>query len=165
MSSFDVSSELDWQNLDNAVQQTLKEVGTRYDFKNIKIEITFDRKEKTLTMWCADAAKFSALREVFENKLTKRGLSLMSFDFGKEEKATGMSVRTLVKIQAGISKEKGKEIVASLKDSKIKVQAQIQDEQVRVSSKSKDALQEAMAYLREKQHELKVPIQFGNFRD
>ena len=165
MPSFDVSSDIDWQELDNAVNQATKELAQRYDFKGVKTEIKLDKKEKTITIWVAEEGKLDALQDVFKSKLIKRGFSLLSFDYKETESAFGGSVRQLVTIQAGVSKEKGKEIMASLKESKLKVQSQIQDEQVRVTGKNRDDLQDAIAYLREKQDSLKVPMQFGNFRD
>jgi uncharacterized protein YajQ (UPF0234 family) len=105
------------------------------------------------------------MKDIFQSKLIKRGISLMSFDYKPLEPAFGGSVRQLAVVMAGISKEKGKEIVQAIKDSKIKVQAQIQDEQVRVTGKSRDDLQAAIAHLKNQQDQLKVPMQFGNFRD
>jgi uncharacterized protein YajQ (UPF0234 family) len=156
---------MNWQELDNAVNQATKELAQRYDFKGIKTEITLDRKAKTLTLWCAEEAKLEAVRDILQSKLVKRGISLLSFEYKDPEVAFGSSVRQLVVIQAGIEKEKGKEIIAALKDSKLKVQGQIQDEQVRVTGKNRDDLQAAIALLREKQTTIKVPMQFGNFRD
>ena len=165
MPSFDVSSEMNWQELDNAVNQATKELAQRYDFKGVKSEIKLDLKAKTLTLWVSEEAKLDALKDILQSKLIKRGISLLSFDYKDLEPAFGGSVRQLVAIQAGVSKEKGKEIIAAIKDSKLKVQAQIQDEQVRVTGKNRDDLQSAIALLREKQDNLKVPMQFGNFRD
>jgi cyclic-di-GMP-binding protein len=165
MPSFDVSSEMNWQELDNAVNQATKESSQRYDFKGVKVEIKLDLKEKTVTLWCSSEEKLDALKEIFESKLIKRGLSLLSFDYKDAESAFGGSVRQVATIQAGVSKEKGKEIIAAIKESKLKVQAQIQDEQVRVTGKSRDDLQTAIAYLKQKQDQLKLPMQFGNFRD
>lgn len=165
MPSFDISSEMDWQELDNAVNQASKELLQRYDFKGIKTELTLDKKAKTLTLWCSEDAKLDALKDILQTKLIKRGISLLSFDYKEKESAFGGSVRQLVEIQAGVAKEKAKEIIAALKESKIKVQAQIQDEQVRVTSKNRDDLQEAIAFLRQEQDSLKVPMQYGNFRD
>lgn len=156
---------MDWQELDNAVNQTNKELQSRYDFKSVKTELKLDLKAKTLTLWVSEEDKLDALKDIFKSKVIKRGLSLMSFDYKDAESAFGGSVRQLVTIQAGVSKEKGKEIIAALKESKLKVQAQIQDEQVRVTGKNRDDLQEAIALLRSKQDEIKVPMQFGNFRD
>lgn len=165
MASFDISSEMDWQELDNAVNQATKELAQRYDFKGVKSELKLDKKEKTLTLWISEGAKLDALNDILQNKLIKRGISLLSLEYKDIEQAFGGSVRQVVILQAGISKEKAKEIIASLKDSKIKVQAQIQDEQVRVTSKNRDDLQEAIAHLRSQTDQLKVPMQFGNFRD
>ena len=165
MPSFDVSSEMDWQELDNAVNQANKETSQRYDFKSIKTELKIDQKLKTVTLWCSEEAKLDALKEIFEGKLIKRGISLLSVDYGQLEPAFGGSVRQVATIQAGISKEKGKEVMAELKESKLKVQAQLQDEKVRVTGKSRDDLQAAIAHLRAAQEKLKLPLQFGNFRD
>ncbi len=165
MASFDISSEMNWAELDNAINQATKELQQRYDFKGVKTELQLDRKAKTLTLWVSEEAKLEAMNDIIQSKLIKRGISLLALEYKDIEPAFGGSVRQVVVLQAGISKEKGKEIVASLKDSKIKVQAQIQDEQVRVTSKSKDDLQSAIAHLRGQQDTLKVPMQFGNFRD
>lgn len=165
MPSFDVTSEINWQELDNAIQQTTKEVSQRFDFKGIKAEIKLDQKLKTVTLWVSEEGKLDALNDVFQNKSIKRGVSLLSYNYGKIESAFGGSVRQVIEVQAGISKEKGKEIIAEIKNSKLKVQAQIQDEQVRVTGKNRDDLQSAISLLREKQDSLKVPMQFGNFRD
>lgn len=165
MPSFDVSSEVDWQELDNAINQATKELSQRYDFKGVKAEIKLDKKEKTVTLWCSEEGKLEALNDIFQNKAIKRGISLLSFDYKEVEPAFGGSVRQVVVVQAGISKEKAKEIIAAIKDSKLKVQSQIQDEQVRVTGKNRDDLQATIAILREKQDTLKVPMQFGNFRD
>ncbi|HTL12197.1 MAG TPA: YajQ family cyclic di-GMP-binding protein [Bdellovibrionota bacterium] len=165
MPSFDITSPVDWQELDNAVNMATKEITTRFDFKGVQVEIKLDTKAKTVTIWCTEPEKLEAVVDVLQTKMVKRGISLLSMEFGKEEAATGKSVRQVVTIMAGISKEKGKEIIASLKDSKLRVQAQIQDEQVRVTGKKRDDLQEAIGYLKSKQDALKVPMQFGNFRD
>ncbi|OFZ55823.1 MAG: YajQ family cyclic di-GMP-binding protein [Bdellovibrionales bacterium RIFOXYC1_FULL_54_43] len=165
MPSFDVSSEMNWQELDNAINQATKEISQRFDFKGIKTEIKLDQKAKTVTLWCSEEGKLDSVVDVLQGKLVKRGISLLSFDYKPVEPAFGGSVRQVVAIQAGISKEKGKEVIAALKDSKLKVQAQIQDEQVRVTGKNRDDLQAAIALLREKQDQLKVPMQFGNFRN
>jgi cyclic-di-GMP-binding protein len=165
MPSFDISSEMNWQEMDNAVNQATKELAQRFDFKGIKSEIKLDQKAKTITYWCSEEGKLDALNDIFQNKLVKRGISLLSLDYGTIESAFGGSVRQVITLQAGISKEKGKEIIAAVKDSKLKVQAQIQDEQVRITGKSRDDLQSTMAFLREQQDKIKVPMQFGNFRE
>ncbi len=165
MPSFDISSDVDWQEMDNAVNQASKELQSRYDFKGVKTELTLDKKAKTLTLWVSEGGKYDALNDILQSKLIKRGLSLLALEYKDKEDAFGGSVRQLGLVQAGISKEKAKEIIAALKDSKIKVQAQIQDEQVRVTGKNRDDLQSAIALLRGKQDQIKVPMQFGNFRD
>lgn len=165
MPSFDISSEMNWQELDNAIHQATKELAQRFDFKGVKTEITLDKKEKTVVLWCSEEGKLDALNDVFQNKLIKRGISLLSFDSQPLESAFGGSVRQKMLVQAGISKEKAKDVIAAIKESKLKVQAQIQDEQVRVTGKSRDDLQETMAFLKSKQDLLKVPMQFGNFRE
>lgn len=165
MPSFDVSSEMNWQELDNAVNQATKEVGQRYDFKGVKSEIKLDLKAKTLTLWCSEEGKLDAVNDILQSKLIKRGISLLSLEYKDREVAFGSSVRQLVLVQAGISKEKGKEVIAAIKESKLKVQAQIQDEQVRVTGKNRDDLQEAIAHLKSVQDRIKVPMQFGNFRE
>ena len=165
MASFDVSSEMNWQELDNAINQANKEVGQRFDFKGVKTEIKLDQKTKTLTLWCSEEGKLDALKDVLSTKMIKRGISTLAMEYKDLEQAFGGSVRQNVIVQAGISKEKGKEIIAALKDAKLKVQAQIQDEQVRVSGKNRDDLQTAIAHLRSIQDKIKVPMQFGNYRD
>ena len=165
MPSFDVSSDVDWQEVDNAVNQAMKEVGSRFDFKNIKSEIKLDIKAKTITLWCSEEGKLEAVNDILQNKLIKRGISLLSLNYKDIDAAFGQSVRQVIEVQAGVSKEKGKEIIGSLKETKLKVQAQIQDEQVRVTGKNRDDLQEAIAHLKSVQDKIKVPMQFGNFRD
>jgi uncharacterized protein YajQ (UPF0234 family) len=165
MPSFDVSSEVNWQEVDNAVNQATKELSQRYDFKGVKSELKLDQKAKTLTLWCSEEAKLDAVNDILQNKLIKRGISLLALEYKDREPAFGGSVRQVVVIQAGVSKEKAKEIIAAIKDAKLKVNAQIQDEQVRVTGKSRDDLQATIALLRSKQEQIKVPMQFGNFRD
>jgi uncharacterized protein YajQ (UPF0234 family) len=163
--SFDVSAEMNWQELDNAINQATKELSQRYDFKGVKSEIKLDQKLKTITLWVSEEAKLDALVDILQSKMIKRQISLHSLEFKDLEPAFGGSIRQVVAVQAGVSKEKGKEIIAEIKDSKLKVQAQIQDEQVRVTGKNRDDLQAAIAHLKSKQDQLKVPMQFGNFRD
>lgn len=165
MPSFDVSSEMNWQELDNAINQASKELIQRYDFKGVKCEIKLDQKEKTVTLWCSEEGKLEAMNDIFQNKLIKRGISLLSLEYKDLEPAFGGSVRQVVVLQAGISKEKAKEIMAVIRDSKLKVQAQIQDEQVRVTGKNRDDLQAAIAVLKENQQKVQVPMEFGNFRN
>lgn len=165
MPSFDISSDVDWQEVDNALQQAQKELGARFDFKSVKTELKMDKKAKTVSLWSSDDSKLEAIRDIIYSKLVKRGVSLLSIEQQDPEPAFGGSVRQILKVQAGIEKEKGKEIMAALKESKIKVQGQIQDEQVRVTGKNRDDLQTAIAYLKGKQESMRLPMQFGNFRD
>ncbi len=165
MPSFDVSSEVNWHEVENAVQQVTKEIAQRFDFKGVKTEVKLDLKEKTVTLWCSEDGKLESLNDVLQGKFVKRGVSLLSLEYKDVEEAFGSSARQVIGIQAGISKEKAKEIIGALKESKLKVQAQIQDEKVRVSGKNRDDLQAAIAELKSRQDVLKVPMQFGNFRD
>jgi uncharacterized protein YajQ (UPF0234 family) len=165
MPSFDITSDVDWQEVDNAVNTSLKELATRFDFKGVKSEITFDKKAKTITLVCSEDAKLDNLKEIVQTKMIKRGISLLSMNYKPVEAAFGGSVRQVIEVQAGISKEKGKEVMAFIKDSKLKVQSQIQDEKVRVTGKNRDDLQSAIALLRGHEDKLKLPMQFGNFRD
>jgi len=165
MPSFDVTSEVNWQEIDNAAQTTLKEVSHRFDFKGMKCEIEVIPKEKKISLWCSVVDKLESLNDVFQTKLVKRGVSLLSLDYQKEIDASRGSGRQHILVQAGISKEKGKEIIKAIKNEKFKAQAQIQDEQVRITAKSRDQLQEVIQFLKSKQDSMQVPMQFNNFRD
>ncbi|NDD91378.1 YajQ family cyclic di-GMP-binding protein [bacterium] len=165
MPSFDISSEVNWQEVDNAINQATKELGQRFDFKGVKSEIKLDQKAKTITLWCSEEGKLEAVNDILQSKLVKRGISLLSLEYKDVENAFGQSSRQTIVVQAGISKEKAKEIIAALKETKLKVNAQIQDEQVRVTGKNRDDLQSAISQLKSQQDQLKVPMQFGNFRD
>lgn len=163
MPSFDAVSEVDLQEVDNAINQTTKEILTRYDFKGSKSSVAFDKTKKLITMLGDDDYKIKAIVDIFQNKAVKRGLSLKSFDIGEAKDATGASKRVEVKLVMGIEQDKAKEIIRAIKDSKMKVQAQIQDEKVRVTGKKRDDLQEAIALLQSK--DFGIPLQFENFRD
>jgi len=149
------------QEVDNAVNQAIKEISQRYDFKGSKSEIT--QEKDIIKILADDDYKLKAVVDVLQSKLIKRGLSLKSMQYGKVEPASGGMVRQIITMLQGISKEKGKEIVAAIKASKIKVQGQIQDDQVRVTGKNRDDLQETIQLLKSK--ELEVEMQFVNFRD
>lgn len=161
MPSFDIVSKVDMQEVDNAVNQAVKEISQRYDFKGSKSEIT--QEKETIKILAEDDYKLKAVIDVLQSKLIKRGLSLKSIQYGKTEPASGGMVRQIITILQGISKEKGKEIVAAIKASKIKVQGQIQDDQVRVTGKNRDDLQETIQLL--KGTDMGVEMQFVNFRD
>ena len=162
-SSFDVTSPIDFQEVDNAINQARKEVGQRYDFKGSKSEITPNALEKTLTLISDDEFKMNALWEIVQTRLVRRGVPIKNFKGGESEAASGGTVRRVFTIQEGIPIEAAREIVKFLKDQKLKkVQAEIQGDQVRISSASKDDLQEAIRALRE--HDFGVALQFGNYR-
>jgi uncharacterized protein YajQ (UPF0234 family) len=165
MPFFDVVSEMNWQELTNAVQQTLKESESRFDFKGVSCEIEENKKDKFITLWCNNADKLDALKDIFFSKAIKRGISTLSFVDKKTEDAFGGSRRLKLEVQVGIPKEKAKQVVAWIKESKLKVTPTIQDEKVRITGKNKDDLQSVMGLLKEKQHALALPLSFTNFRD
>jgi cyclic-di-GMP-binding protein len=162
-STFDITSTVDLQEVDNALNQARKEVGQRYDFKGATAEIEFSKAEATITLLSDDDYKLKALTDVVETKLIKRGVPVRNLDYGKVDQASGGKARQVVTLQQGISTEKGKEIVKAIKEGGFKkVQAQIQDDQVRVQSPSIDELQAVIALL--KQKDFGLELQFGNFR-
>jgi uncharacterized protein YajQ (UPF0234 family) len=161
--SFDVTSPVDFQEVDNALNQARKEVGQRYDFKDARAEIDLNRQEKTLTLAAADEFKMNALWEIVQTRLVRRGVPLKNFKTVPSEPAAGGTLRRVIPIQEGIPIEAAREIVKSLKERKLKkVQAAIQGDQVRVSAPSKDDLQDAIRLLREQ--DFGVALQFGNYR-
>jgi uncharacterized protein YajQ (UPF0234 family) len=160
--SFDVASEVQMPEVSNAVQQALKEITTRYDLKNSHSNIQLDEKEKTLTLASQDDYKLEAVTEILRQKLVKRGVSLKALDYGAVEPAAGSTVRQKVTLRSGIASDKAREIVRVIKDSKLKVQAAIQGEVVRVSGKDRDTLQQAIAQLRA--HDFGIDLQFTNYR-
>jgi hypothetical protein len=162
-SSFDVTSVVDYQEVDNALHQARKEVVQRYDFKGAKAEIDFSKPDNRLTLLASDEFKMNALWEIVLTRLVRRGVPTKNFKAGTSEPAAGGTVRRIVTIQQGIPTEAAREIVKFLKEKKLKkVQAAIQADQVRVSSSSKDDLQEAIRVLRE--HDFGIALQFGNYR-
>lgn len=163
MPSFDVVNKIDTQELDNAINNTLKEIATRYDFRNLKTELTFDKKEKKLHILAADKMKMDAVREMFLNKAVKRGLDIKLFEFEEPQPTSAGQLKREVKVKEGIAQDTAKKMVRAIKDSKIKVQASIQGEELRVSGKQRDDLQQAMALLRGGGFD--VPLQFVNFKD
>jgi len=162
MPSFDVVSEVDRQELKNAIDQAQREIGQRYDFKNTDSSI--ELKELLITLRTASEDRLRALRTVLEERLVKRGVSLRGLDWGKIEQATGDSVRQVVTVKVGITSEKAKEINKLLKERAPKgISAQTQGEIVRVSGKKRDDLQTTIALL--KNSSIGIPLQFVNFRD
>lgn len=162
MPSFDIVSRIELQEVDNAVNNTLKEVATRYDFRGAKTELTFDRKEKKLHMVAADKMKMDALQEMFLQKAVKRNLEIKSFDFEEPTPTTGGALKRDVKLREGIEQALAKKIVATIKQSKIKVQASIQGEEVRVQGKQIDDLQAVIALLKGEDYD--TPLQFVNMK-
>lgn len=160
-SSFDVVSKVDPQELDNALNQARKEIAGRFDFKNSIASIENDAT--TITVLADDEMKLRNVIDIIQSKAVKRGIDLKALDLSKEpEAATGSAVRKKIAIRAGIPKDKSKPIIEAIKGSKLKVQAQYQDEQIRVSGKSKDDLQKVMSLLKGLDYEL--PLQFTNYR-
>ncbi len=163
MPSFDVVSKLDMQEVDNAVNQTKKELGTRYDFRGTQSEI--EQTPEGIVVRSADKEHVAAAYKVLMERMVKRNVSLKSLDPQEPEPAAKNSMRQLIKLKQGISTEKGKEIVKLIKDAKLKVQGQIQDEQVRVTGKNRDDLQAAIRILRANADELGLDLQYINFRE
>ncbi len=158
--SFDIVSEVDLQEVDNALNQAKKEIGQRYDFKNSKVEIAFEDEE--IKVLAEDEFKLKAVIDVIESKLINRKISIKNLDFQKIESASGGTVRQKIKIKQGIEMNIAKEIVKEIKNSKIKVQAQIMNDQVRVSGKNRDDLQAVIQLLKSKDYNL--DLQFTNYR-
>lgn len=161
--SFDITSTIDLQEVDNAINQARKEIAQRYDFKGSTAAIELDQKANTLTLSAEDAFRLEALWEILSGRMVRRNVPVKNLQRGEVEPAAGGTVRQVVTLQLGIPTEAAREIVKHLKDLKMKkVQAAIQGDQVRVSSPSKDELQGAMTALRAK--DFGVHLQFGNYR-
>ncbi|MFN0117555.1 MAG: YajQ family cyclic di-GMP-binding protein [Elusimicrobiota bacterium] len=160
--SFDVVSKVDMQTMDDAINAANKEIGVRFDFRGSISKFELDKKESKITITSDDEGKLKMVIEILHSRLAKRGIDLKALDFQKIETALGNNVRQVVKVAQGIPTDKAKLMVADIKSAKLKVTASIQSEQVRVTSKSKDALQEAMALL--KSNDYKIPLQFSNYR-
>ncbi len=158
--SFDIVSKTEMQEVSNAVQQAQKELAQRFDFKGSKSTIDLTKDEIVLVS--DDEGKLRSLKDILETKLVKRGVSLKAVDYAKLEDASLGTVRQKAKIVQGIESEKAKAIVKAIKDAKLKVQASIQADQVRVTGRSKDDLQKAMALVKEK--DFGIPLQFTNYR-
>jgi len=161
-SSFDIVSEVNMQEVDNAINQARKEIGQRYDFKGSKSSIELNQKEKTLTLISDDDFKLKSVIDILQNKLIKRGVPIKALDYGTVEPAANTTVRQIIKLRVGIDKENARLLVKMIKDTKLRVQAQIMEDQVRVSGKNKDDLQAIIKLVREA--ELKFAVQFANYR-
>lgn len=159
--SFDVVSKLDLQEVENAVNQANKEIQTRFDFKGSVSRMDWDKKE-VITLYSDDEQKLKSVIDILQSKLVKRGISLQALDYQKIEPAEKATVRQPIKMKQGIESEKAKAIVKAIKDAKLKVQASIQGDQLRVASKSKDDLQATITFIRGQ--DFGVPLQFTNYR-
>jgi cyclic-di-GMP-binding protein len=159
--SFDIVSEVNMQEVDNAIVQAVKEIKTRYDFKGSKSSIERTGDEQ-ITLLSDDEYKLESVIDILQMKFIKRGLSQKVMDFGKIEKASGGTVRQVISLVAGISSERAKKITVAIRDSKLKVKAQIQNDQIRVTAKSIDDLQAVIQLVKEL--DLDFPVQYVNMR-
>ncbi len=160
--SFDIVSEVDLQEVDNAVNQAVKELSQRYDFKGSKSSIAFDRKEKKITLLADDDFKLRSLTDILATRLAKRGVSLKSLKFNDPEKAFEGYLRQAVEICMGIDRERAKELAGIIKGLGLKVQSQIEGEKIKVSSAKKDELQAVIVHL--KGLDFPIPLSFCNYR-
>lgn len=158
--SFDVVSVVNMQEVDNAVNQTIKEIQQRYDFKNSKTQLTVEKEE--LKVITDDDFKLKSVVDILQTKLIRRGVPIKNLDYGKVEPASGNTVRQIIKICQGIETEKAKQMVKDIKNMQLKVQAQIMEDQVRVTGKDKDDLQVVITALKGKDYG--VELQFTNYR-
>jgi uncharacterized protein YajQ (UPF0234 family) len=161
-SSFDIISETNLEEVQNAVNQSMVEIRQRFDFKNSKSEITLDKKANQMVLVSDDEAKMKSVIDVLQSKLGRRQVSIKALEYGKLELASGGTVRQIVKIQQGIPQDKGKEIAKFIKGLGAKVQSHIMDNQVRVNGKNKDDLQMVISSLKEK--EFGIDMSFTNYR-
>jgi uncharacterized protein YajQ (UPF0234 family) len=163
LNSFDITSEVDMQEVDNAINQARKEVAQRYDFKGSPATIELDQKNKTMTLTAEDKFKIGALWEIVQTRLVRRNVPVKNLKPGEVEPASAGTVRQVFTLQVGIPSETAKDIVKFLKDAKLKkVQASIQADQVRIQAPARDDLQQAIALLRD--HDFGISLQFGNYR-
>ncbi len=160
MPSFDIVSKVEMQEVDNSFNQTIKEIIQRYDFKGSKSQVTLEGD--AIKVLADDDFRLKAIIDILQSKCIKRGISLKALQYGKAESASGGMVRQIITVQQGISKEKGREINGVVKETKLKVQSQIQEDQVRVTGKNIDDLQEVIKILKGK--DMGVELQFVNFR-
>ena len=160
--SFDIVSKVDLQEVLNAVQQTMKEIGQRFDFKGSKSDVELHKDKNEIIVVSDDELKLKSVMDILQTKLIKRGVSIKALTYGKIEQASGNTVKQIITLQQGIPVEKAKEIVKIIKDTKMKVQAEIQKDQVRVRAKKIDDLQSIMKLLKEK--DLGVHMEFINYR-
>lgn len=162
MPSFDIVCELDMQEVDNALNQASKEIETRFDFRGGKSSIELDKSNKLIKIVADDDLKLRSIHQILETKLVKRNIDLRAMDYQDPQEAGGMTIRQTVQLKSGLSKEEAKKVTKEIKNSKLKVQAQIQDEQVRVTGKKIDDLQEVISTL--KSSSINLPLQYINMR-
>lgn len=162
MPSFDIVCEINMQEIDNAVNQAAKEIMNRFDFRGSSSKLELDKEKKIIKIFADDDMKLRSIHQILETKVAKRNIDCRVLQYGNKEDATGNSIRQDVTLRSGISKEDAKKITKKIKDSKIKVQPQIQNEQVRVSGKKIDDLQSIISIL--KGSDLDIPLQYINMR-
>lgn len=162
MPSFDIVSKINMQEMDNAINITAREITTRYDLKDQGCNIKFNKNDKQIIAEAANEMALKAMSDILQNRSINRGISIKVFDFGIIENATGMSVRQTIKLKEGITKENAKQINAHIKNLKLKVQSQIQGEQLRVTGKKIDDLQSIMAEI--KKGPFDIHLEFVNFK-
>jgi len=163
MPSFDIVSEVNHVEIRNAVDQCNKEITNRFDFKGSDARVEINEEDKTLAVFADDEFKLRQVRDVMTGKLAKRGVDIRALEPGKLEPVSGNKVRETIKVREGVEQERAKTLVKLIKDSKLKVQASIQGDAVRVSGAKKDTLQETIALVRKSVTD--IPLQFKNFRD
>jgi uncharacterized protein YajQ (UPF0234 family) len=164
MPSFDIVSEVNVQEVDNAVNQAQKEIQSRYDFKGTKFDLSFDKAACEIKLNADAESRLDSMLDIINSKLLKRGIELGAVEVSKREAAGGMMLKQSLKVKQGLEQDKAKLIIKTIKDSKLKVEAQIQEKQVRVTGKKIDDLQEVIALLKVQQSQLKIPLQFINMR-
>lgn len=160
--SFDIVSEIDFQEVDNAINQTIKEVQQRYDLKDSKTELLLNKKEKQLSINTKDEYSRKQSVDILQTKFIKRGISIKALKYSEPEPAAGGRIKQVIDLQSGISKENAKLITKMIKESKLKVNAQIQDEQIRVTASKIDDLQAIIKLVKEA--DLDFPVQFTNYK-
>ncbi|AHJ99355.1 MULTISPECIES: YajQ family cyclic di-GMP-binding protein [Hymenobacter] len=162
MASFDIVSKVDPQTLENAVNTAKKELQTRYDLRDTKGGIELDKKNNTITLTSENSMRVQALENILLTRIVKQGIDGTALDFSEEEQPTGAMVKKVVKVRAGVDKEVGRKVIKAIKDAKVKVEAQMQDDQIRVTGKKLDELQAAIAAVR--QAAIGQPLQFVNMK-
>jgi uncharacterized protein YajQ (UPF0234 family) len=162
MASFDIVSKVDPQTLENAVNTAVKELQTRYDLRDTKGGMDLNKKENTILLSSENSMRIKALEDILLGRVVKQGIDGTSLDFTADEQPSGQLIKKTIKVRAGVDKEFGRKIIKAIKDAKVKVEAQMQDDQVRVSAKKIDDLQAAIAVLRKA--DIGLPLQFVNMK-